>query len=62
MAQTSAEKNTAKRFRGLHVDSEVFSIKAMHGKIPGDFLKPSLISRIKPEKLRVDSLEGDGEH
>ena len=44
--------------KGLNAHSKVPSkkyIKALHGRIPGDFLKPSLVFRISPDSRTIHS-------
>ena len=45
-----------KHLKGLNVQSEVLSIKVMPGRTPGDFLKPSLISRMESNSGAIHSM------
>ena len=48
--------NTSKGLIGVKSHLKVLSIKAMQGRIPGDFLKPLLISRIDPDSRIIHSM------
>ena len=44
-----------KGLKGVEAHSKVLCIKARHGRIPGDFLKPSLISQIDRNSRTISS-------
>ena len=48
-------QNTTKGLKGVEASLKVLSKKAVHGRIPKDFAKPSLVSRIYPNSRTIHS-------